>query len=140
MRKEETIIVDGCQTCAGICFHCFYADMCPYYMDVHPYTPAEIRVPAVKKYALCEGRHVIPQAKDGAIFPSIVKPVVDELEAYADKFIRNHLVQGQTMHLYATGLTMALLAVLNACKKHSIPVVVFHYNRDTGDYDPQEIK
>lgn len=138
--KKNTIKISACHTCNGNCFGCFYTDMCPYYMDIHPYTPAEITVSAVKKYALCEGRHEIPQAKDGAIFPSIVKPVVDELEAYADKFVYNHFLQGQTMHLYTTGLTMALLAVLNACKKHSIHVVVFHYNRDTGDYDPQEIK
>lgn len=137
---KDTIKIPACRTCGGNCWNCFYTDMCPRYMDIYPYTPVKITASAVKKYALCEGRHAIPQAKDGAIFPSIVKPVVDELEAYADKFVRNHFVQGQTMHLYATGLTMALLAVLNACKKHSIPVVVFHYNRDTGDYDPQKIK
>ena len=45
-----------------------------------------------------------------------------------------------TLNLYVTGLTVALIAVLNVCREQKIKVTLYHYNRETGNYYPQEVK
>ena len=97
---------------------------------------------------LCEGRHAIPQATDGYIFPSEVNPTdlrqlnniaVDRLMAICEKeYNDKKQIIGQ-LNLYVTGLTVALIEVLNICKMYGIRVTLYHYNRDTNDYFPQEV-
>lgn len=41
--------------------------------------------------------------------------------------------------LYVTGLTVALVAVLNACHKLGIVVTLYHYDREEGNYYPQQV-
>lgn len=91
----------------------------------------------IKKMSLCKGRHKIPEAVDGAIFETEVNPLaVDKLEQEAVK-----MLEGVTeLHLYVTGLTVALIAVLNAARVYGIKVTLFHFNRDTGSYYEQEVK
>lgn len=89
-----------------------------------------------KSMALCEGRHSIPQATDGAIFPSVVNPLnVMDLFMTARDVLRGVDV----LNLYVTGLTPALVAVLNACHYLNITVTLYHYDRDTGNYYPQRV-
>lgn len=43
--------------------------------------------------------------------------------------------------LYASGLTVALLAAINACRVGGVGrITVMHYDRETGTYYPQEVK
>ena len=117
---------------------------------------------------LCKGRHDIPEAVDGAIFPTEIKDVTDteNLERKAFNGIWNaafkHFVNGETgyaytpmdceeemvpvkmkkgleVNIYVTGLTVALIAALNVCKEEGLVAVVWHYNKETGNYFPQKV-
>lgn len=93
--------------------------------------------------ALCEGRHSIPQAKDGAIFKNeIVDPTNTkalEAEAFTSLCEKGNL-EDLKVNLYVTGLTVALIAVLNVCREHGTEVTLWHYDRLSGDYYPQSAK
>lgn len=43
------------------------------------------------------------------------------------------------VEIYATGLTVALLAIIKAAKKYTDTVTVMHYDRETGNYFRQEV-
>lgn len=95
--------------------------------------------------ALCEGRHEIPQAEHGYLFSDgEIADVTDvkKLETLAvEKIDRLRPVgKKQTIDLYVTGLSVALVAAINACAALDVPLCLWHYNRDTGDYFPQVVK
>lgn len=122
----------------------------------------------VLNLALCKGRHEIPDATDGAIF-SVIQNVTDTeaLERHAftglwnaafkrwkageSGFLRTDpewdesdaeplmFVRGLKINLYVTGLTVALIAALNVCRAKGLSVTLWHYNKDTDDYFPQEV-
>lgn len=127
----------------------------------------------VLKMALCEGRHDIPQATDGAIFPAVIPDVTDVrgLEVAAEAAIARaalaHYRAGEAgyfpiahyLHrlecegcfpaigvspafdlvLYVTGLSVALVAVINVCMRVGISLTLMHFNKENGDYYPQDV-
>lgn len=122
------------------------------------------------KIALCEGRHEIPEAVDGAIFRSEIKDVTDTVHLEQSAFnglwsaaFRRHkggeagflttdpdwdgsdmeplrFAAGLSVDLYVTGLTVALIAALNVCRAEGISVTLWHFNRATGRYYPQQVR
>ena len=44
------------------------------------------------------------------------------------------------LDLHVTGLTTALVAVLNVCMQENIRINLWHYDRDTGEYRKQLFK
>lgn len=117
--------------------------------------------------ALCTGRHEIPQAVDGAIFRDI-KSLTDTSYLESMAFIglwnagHRHYKKGEIgflspiegeagedfflelcpslhVNIYVTGLTVSLIAVLNVCRKNGMKVTLYHYDRETGKYFPQEV-
>ena len=84
--------------------------------------------------ALCESRHDIPEACDGAIFPQVIEDPSDiqALERHASAVIKATHVNDLTV--YVTGLTQALAATLNACRVYDVAVTLMHYNSATGKY------
>ena len=108
--------------------------------------------------ALCAGRHEI-EVKDGYIFETIKDVTnIKALEqkafamlwgaAYRNKYTtpseedgdQLYIADGVSLDLYVTGLTVALIAVLNVCREEGIDVTLWHYNRDSGKYYPQPVK
>lgn len=123
--------------------------------------------------ALCGGRHFIPAAVDGAIFPAVIPDVTDVrgLEVAAEAAIARaalaHYRAGETDYmptalyanvverqgrfpqvdvapsidlvLYVTGLSVALVAAINACMRVGISLTLMHFNQETGDYYPQGV-
>ena len=87
--------------------------------------------------ALCQGRHEMPAEVVGSIFGQEVDPLdVQGLEQIALDRVKGL----DSLTLYVTGLTVALVATLNACKKAGVKkVVLMHNNRDAGRYYPQEV-
>ena len=86
------------------------------------------------KMALCEGRHEIPQATDGAIFPNSIDPLnTDWMHAHAKEI----LAECDALDLYVTGLTVALVEVIRVCVENSIDLVLYHFDRVSGAYYPQ---
>lgn len=125
----------------------------------------------VLNLALCEGRHAIPEATDGAIFGNeIVDPTnISKLEkeafhaiwykCFQKKYNENagkgylktapnwdgcdeEPMQIYNVHinLYVTGLTVALIAVINAMRAEDVTITLWHYNKETGEYYPQELR
>lgn len=123
--------------------------------------------------ALCDGRHSIPAAVDGAIFPATIEDVTDVrgLEVAAEAAIAQAALAryragetgyfpiGHYLHrvevegcfpaigispafdlvLYVTGLSVALVSVINVCMRVGISLTLMHFNQATGDYYPQEV-
>ena len=90
-----------------------------------------------KYMELCKGRHEIPEAVDGAIFENAIADVtaVKQMEESA----MQRLEGVSNLTLYVTGLTVALISVLNACKRLGIKVTLMHFDRATGKYYSQEV-
>lgn len=98
-----------------------------------------------RRIALCEGRHEIPQAEHGYLFADgEIADVTDvkKLETLAIEKVDRLRPVGKklTIDLYVTGLSVALVAAINACAALDVPLCLWHYNRDTGDYFPQVVK
>lgn len=90
----------------------------------------------VKNMCLCEARHYIPEAIDGAIFPSVLDPTkINEL----DKIALEKLEGVTHLNLYVTGLSVALASVINCCIIKDISLDLYHYNRETNDYYHQHM-
>ena len=111
------------------------------------------------KWGLVQGRHDIPDI-DGYIFDDVIEDPLDfhTLAVKADNWASklydwldiewiNHVAIPQnqyldtheggewTIHIYVTGLTSALLAVIGAFGRWDCTGINFwHYNRDTGEY------
>ena len=93
---------------------------------------------------LIEGRHPLPTTE--YVFKEIKDPTaVNEIESEARKYWSRWSwnLDGMrvihTVEVYATGLTVALLATIKAIRG-SFPnsqIVIKHYNRDTGEYFDQ---
>ena len=45
----------------------------------------------------------------------------------------------QSLHLVISGLTVALVATLNACKTLGIQVTLLHFDRKRKEYYPQQV-
>lgn len=91
----------------------------------------------IKKIGLCKGRHEIGEVQD-YIFSQEVNPLdVKWLEETALEIVSK--IEANELHIYVTGLTVALIASLNACKKIDKKVVLYHFDRTSGEYYPQEV-
>ncbi len=90
---------------------------------------------------LCQGRHSIPQVTE-YIFTQEVNPLdVDGLTRQAVTNLFKLKKQGvTTINLYVTGLTVALVAVINAAITHGITLILWHFDRESGNYYPQELR
>lgn len=90
------------------------------------------------KLGLCRGRHEIPDV-EGYIYPQNLDPVnVDGIQQRAYDVLYSNGDDWQ-LSLYVTGLTVALVAVIKACRERDIPLTLYHYNRETGEYYPQTV-
>ena len=81
--------------------------------------------------AVCQGRHDIPQATDGAIFGTIIIEMnPKKLLTQAQDVLKNDykIEKGDLVNLYITGFTMI-----------GANLVCFHFDKDTGKYISQEV-
>lgn len=87
---------------------------------------------------LCQGRHTLPV--EDYIFPMEINPLdLVGLRNQAIRKIEDCLDRYNEIELYVTGLTVALVEVINACRQFGIKLTLFHYDRDTCEYYPQEV-
>jgi len=114
----------------------------------------------LKTMVLCAGRHDVPE-NDGAIFPGELDPLVVTgveqaaynrlLDLFPEVTTRTTSLLNQAdytdipvyyrgkLRLYVTGLSVALVAALNACRALGIDVELLHYDRESGGYYSQEV-
>lgn len=128
--------VYACELCGGNCMNCYHSDYCGDWNGTNAGIPCVITRVKSAKMALCEGRHEIPEAVDGAIFEKEITFDTVELEREAT----NMLSGLEHLDLYVTGATMALIAVLNASRQTGTKVTLWHYNPVAGDYYTQEVR
>lgn len=88
------------------------------------------------KLGLCgPGRHEIPDVS-GYIYPAEINPLdIGGLEQTAEAAIDGL----EALDLYVTGLSVALVAVINTAYRRGIPLTLWHYDRDSATYYPQAI-
>ena len=93
----------------------------------------------ILKIGVCEGRHEMPVEK--YIYGQQVNPLdVNELETQAEKRLLELKGDCNQLHLYVTGLTVAVIAAIKAAIKMFDSVVLLHYNRDSNSYYHQIFK
>lgn len=101
--------------------------------------------------ALFESRHKIPNACDGSFFDCSISSNLltnpEQLEKLAySRFVAKQVelgietTQGLQVNLYVTGLTVALIAVINALANTRVELTLWHYDRDTKNYYSQKVK
>lgn len=99
---------------------------------------AEIYDKPIYKIGLCEGRHPLPVNE--YVFGSVIEDPtdVDGLEEVAEEFFKN-LIPDCLLELYVTGLSVALIAAINAASIYiNIKnIVLMHYDSKTNTYYPQ---
>lgn len=108
---------------------------------------------------LCKGRHELPV--EGYIFEENVNPLdFVAMRRTVEKFVLTHVgITTETREaldqryeddvpcftgehrliVYITGLTAATAAVIQVCAYNGVQLTLMHFNRDTGEYAPQEI-
>ena len=97
----------------------------------------------IAKLGLCAGRHDLPAVKDGYVFDEIEDVTdVQGLELHALCVLKNlKNVPSRHIDLYVTGLTVALVAFLNAVRiDGQYSVTLWHYNSATGTYFAQPVE
>lgn len=136
------ILVDACVTCGGNCYGCFHADQCQEWLDEAPYSRAQITADCAV-LALCESRHDMPEEVEGSIFPNTIDPTdIRQISFNCAKALKAAVTEKEYKYLkvYVTGLTVALIEVVNWCALHKVHLTLMHFNRDTGEYYPQDVR
>ena len=106
---------------------------------------------------LCAGRHEIPVEK--YIFTYVQNVLdFDALTDIAEQFVIEHCGvrrvwgicpsqidyfeierrKGNALDVVVTGLTPCTTALMGVCVYYGVPLTLWHYNRDNGDYVPQK--
>lgn len=131
----------ACNLCkCGFCEGCYYADECPQWEG---FGSDVAHVSVNVKAMLCASRHNMPADVRFAIFPQNISDPTDLplLEMIADNSLREDLglEDGDAITLYVTGLTVALMVVVNWCRENSVKLTLMHFDRETGKYFKQEV-
>lgn len=91
-------------------------------------------------FGLCEGRHEI-EGVSKYIFPVgfFEEPnSMFDFERSARRIL-DCIPERAEVVIFVTGLTAALCSVINFCAINHLPLTVMHYDRESGEYVPQEI-
>lgn len=83
-------------------------------------------------FGLCKGRHELPT--NNYIFDTIED--VKNLDGMRE-IVHAKLKNIEELGVYVTGLTIALTTVINYCMINLVPLTLFHYDRDSGEYYEQ---
>ena len=70
------------------------------------------------------------------IFPEFIGEEITTLYNEVDHSDIYRYTRG-VLHLYVTGLTPAVMAVVNVCIALGVHLTLMHYDRETGEYIPQ---
>ncbi len=87
---------------------------------------------------LVQGRHEIQQVAE-YIFKTALDPAdITGIRSLARKSLE-FLSKGDSLTVYVTGLTVALVEVINICHEKGVRLTLMHFDRNTGSYFPQEV-
>lgn len=87
---------------------------------------------------LIQGRHEIPDVSE-YIFENALDPADRQgIRSLAQKSLE-FLSKGDNLTVYVTGLTVALVEVINICHEKGVRLTLMHFDRETGTYFPQDV-
>ncbi len=88
---------------------------------------------------LIRGRHRLPPEVTEYIWECDIADVTDvhRMDSRVAAWLDKH--NPDSLTVYVTGLTAALVSVINACHTRKIPLYLMHYNRETRSYFPQPV-
>jgi hypothetical protein len=87
---------------------------------------------------LIQGRHEIPDVSE-YIFENALDPAdIQGIRSLAEKSL-DFLAKEDSLTVYVTGLTVALVEVINICHEKGVRLTLMHFDRETSTYFPQEI-
>ena len=93
-------------------------------------------------FGACKARHEMPKEVEGYFFGNVISDVTDiqTLEFQAFQFLHAQgFENGDSVNLFATGLTVAVISAINAIKRAGGQVTIMHYDRASGQYYPQNV-
>lgn len=116
------------------CDSCFDYEECPM---CHGADHAYKYTLKAHQMGLVAGRHDIPQAKEGYIYPCIPNKDATNMELLFTRALAVLLSKKiEALELYVTGMGTALCATLEACHVANIPVRTMHWDKEKGEYIP----
>lgn len=87
---------------------------------------------------LVQGRHEIPDVSE-YIFENALDPAdIQGIRSLAQQNL-GFLKAGDSLTVYVTGLTVALVEVINICHEKGVRLTLMHFDRNTATYFPQEV-
>lgn len=87
---------------------------------------------------LIQGRHEIPDVSE-YIFENALDPAdIQGIRSLAQQNL-GFLKAGDSLTVYVTGLTAALVEVINICHTKGVALTLMHYDMKKGTYFPQEV-
>lgn len=87
---------------------------------------------------LIQGRHEISEVTE-YIFSNTLDPAdIQGIRSLAKKSLE-FLSKGDSLKVYVTGLTVALVEVINICHSKGVRLTLMHFDRNTGSYFPQDV-
>lgn len=98
------------------------------------------------KMMLCHCRHQLDEGflseMDGAIYPKEISRPMDfaYLDSISYPLIKGMSQSGQSLELYVTGLSTALVSVINACYTYKVPLALMQWDNAKHKYIRQLIK
>lgn len=90
------------------------------------------------KFGLFSGRHELPVK--ATIYNNEIDPMDFKAQREQCLIALKDLQPCSTIIVYVTGLTTALITLINVCMEKGINVQLMHYNRETGEYVPQWVR
>lgn len=107
-------------------------------------------------YGLIPGRHELPNVS-GYVFPETVDPMdFAVMDHEVSDFLKReigihtgydvpvngledaHVFKGNAyLNVYVTGLTPCTAALISGCAINGVSLTLWHFNRETGEYEPQ---
>ena len=90
-----------------------------------------------KVMTLFKYRHSMPKEASESVFKAVRDPT--DLNLLMDQ-AHNALQDCSELKLYVTGLSTALVTVINYCIFNSIPLTLMHHDRKTNTYFPQTVR
>lgn len=112
-------------------------DECIEYIYKYNHQTSSYIEPIKTNIGLCKGRHNIPYVNDKNYVFDEIKDVRDTTKLYKIAYEKLQGLKNESIYLYVTGLTVALITVLNVCKFFNINVTLMHYDKDTNEYFEQ---
>lgn len=90
-------------------------------------------------FGLCEARHPMPVEK--YIYPNSISDPTDikGLEKTARESLAG-INDNDSIIVYVSGLTVALISVLNVCRDRNIEVILMHFDLKSNSYYEQKVR